>query len=280
MEADLLTIEQELELEFPVSREQIESYREQGFLHLRQVFSRELIEHFRPRIAEAVARDQPNPAPLDQRSSYGQSFLQVPNLWTRYPEIQALSLNRRSAGIATALLGTRGVRMWHDQALFKEPGGGRTAWHCDQFFWPLSSDRCVSVWIPLQDTSVESGAVQFAAGSHRHDHGRHLGISDEGEEQVAASIREHGLTVQRDSFVLGDVSFHSGWTFHRAEPNASDRMRGVMTVIYIDQAMRVAKPLNSFQQYDQDTWAPGCAVGDPIASRINPVLYGVKTPTA
>ncbi|MFP6641468.1 MAG: phytanoyl-CoA dioxygenase family protein [Myxococcota bacterium] len=269
------SVSRELELAFPVSDEEVAAFREQGFVHLRQVFSRELIEFFRPKITQAVEKDLPNPAPLEERDSYGKSFLQVPNLWTRHSEVRPLSLSRRCAGIASALLETRGVRMWHDQALFKEAGGGRTAWHCDQFFWPLSSDRSISAWIPLQDTPVEFGAVQFAGGSHRHDHGRHLGITDEGEEQVATSIREHGLAVHREDFALGDVSFHSGWTFHRAEPNASGQMRGVMTVIYIDQAMRVAEPANPFQKYDQDTWAPGCQVGDPIASEINPILYSV-----
>lgn len=280
MEPEPAWVLEELNSEHAVSCEQVEQYEDQGFLHLRQVFSREVIEHFGPRIAAAVAADQPNPAPLDQRDSYGQSFLQVTNLWTRHPGVRPLSLNRCCAGIATALLGTQGVRMWHDQALFKEPAGGRTAWHCDQFFWPLSSDRCVSVWIPLQDTPLEAGALQFAAGSHRYDHGRHLGISDAGDEQVAASIREHELAVHPEAFRIGDVSFHSGWTFHRAEANATETMRGVITVIYIDRAMRVAEPKNPFQQYDQDTWAPGCAVGDPIASRINPVLYGVEDPSA
>ena len=264
---------EELNSDHPLRPEQIQQFGEQGFVHLSQVFSPQLIEYFGPLIAEAVAVDQPNPAPLDQRDRYGQSFLQVTNLWTRHAGVRPLSLNRCCAGIATALLGTGGVRMWHDQALFKEPGGGRTAWHCDQFFWPVSSDRCVSVWIPLQDTPLEAGALQFAAGSHLHDHGRHLGISDAGEERVAASVREHRLPVHREAFRAGDVSFHSGWTFHRAEPNATDTMRGVMTVIYVDRAMCVAEPQNLFQQYDLQTWAPGCAVGEPVASHINPVLY-------
>jgi hypothetical protein len=69
------------------------------------------------------------------------------------------------------------------------------------------------------------------------------------------------------------VSFHPGWVFHRAGPNRSDQMRQVMTVIYMDQDMRLKTPENPNQQQDWDTWCPGATVGEVIDSPINPILY-------
>ena len=43
-----------------------------------------------------------------------------------------------------------GVRVYHDQALNKEPGGGYTPWHCDGYYWPVQSDKIVTAWVPLQ----------------------------------------------------------------------------------------------------------------------------------
>lgn len=40
--------------------------------------------------------------------------------------------------------------MYADQALYKEPHGGYTPWHCDAAYWPLASDKAVTAWIPLQ----------------------------------------------------------------------------------------------------------------------------------
>ena len=40
------------------------------------------------------------------------------------------------------------------------------------------------------------------------------------------------------AFALGEVSFHSGWTFHRADSNATETPREVFTIIYIDQVSR------------------------------------------
>jgi len=60
------------------------------------------------------------------------------------------------------LLDTQGVRMWHDQSLYKEPSGGFTPWHADQQYWPMASGLCVTAWIPLH-------AVPLVQG---RDHGR------------------------------------------------------------------------------------------------------------
>ncbi len=270
-------IRDELECRYALSAEQIEAFRADGFIRLPGVFSAELLDHFRTRIADVVQAEDPNELPLRERSAYAQAFIQITNLWARHDEVRPFSLNRRCARIATELLGCTGVRMWHDQALFKEAGGGITPWHVDQFFWPMSSYLSVTAWIPLQPTPVEAGALQFAVGTQHVDHGRAYGISERGEEEIAASLAAARAEVVAEPYELGDVSFHYGFSFHRAEPNRTDTTRAAMTMIYMDQDMRVAEPINPFQAYDQKTWAPGCDVGDPIASALNPVLYSQES---
>jgi ectoine hydroxylase-related dioxygenase (phytanoyl-CoA dioxygenase family) len=62
--------------------------------------------------------------------------------------------------------------MWHDQALYKEPGGGFTPWHADQQYWPMASALCVTAWLPLQAVPMELGPLSFAPGSHLKKIGR------------------------------------------------------------------------------------------------------------
>lgn len=59
-----------------------------------------------------------------------------------------------------------GVRLYHDQALYKEAGGGPTPWHADQYYWPLTTDRIVTAWIPLQPVSADMGPLAFAERTH------------------------------------------------------------------------------------------------------------------
>ena len=76
-------------------------------------------------------------------------------------------LARRFAKIAAELMGVQGVRIYHDQALFKEPHGGPTPWHQDQYYWPLKTDKFVTMWMPLTDITAEMGPITFANGSQK-----------------------------------------------------------------------------------------------------------------
>ncbi|MEM7234285.1 MAG: phytanoyl-CoA dioxygenase family protein, partial [Planctomycetota bacterium] len=129
-------------------RDQVDAFQRQGFVHLRDVFPREEIESWRTAVSEAVRANNTEDRPLSERDTYGQAFLQTMNLWETCPEIRPLVFSKRLAGIARDLLGVEGVRLYHDQALFKEAGGGHTPWHADQFYWPLESHRTVTAWIP------------------------------------------------------------------------------------------------------------------------------------
>ena len=75
---------------------------------------------------------------------------------------------------------------------------------------------------------------------------------------------------------LGEVSFHTGWTFHRAGANTTDRAREVMTVIYMNERMRLTTPKNKDQARDLERWMPGLRAGDQLDSPLNPVLYRRK----
>src|SRR5205823_549688 len=141
--------------------------------------------------------------------------------------------SKRLAGIAAQLLDAPRVRLYHDQALYKEPGGGITPWHADQFYWPLDSDKTITAWVPLQATPFEMGPLAFAAGSHRMTFGRDLEISDESERTLKEALSAGRFTEVNEPFELGDVSFHAGWTFHHTGANRSDSPRAVMTIIYV-----------------------------------------------
>lgn len=58
------------------------------------------------------------------------------------------------------------MRLYHDQALYKEAGGGPTPWHADQYYWPLTTDRVVTAWVPLQPVSPDMGPLAFAERTH------------------------------------------------------------------------------------------------------------------
>jgi Phytanoyl-CoA dioxygenase (PhyH) len=117
------------------------------------------------------------------------------------------------------------------------------------------------------------GPLGFYAGSQDFEEGRGLHISDESERRITERMQAAGYPYVCSGFDLGEVSFHQGWTYHRAGPNLTEAPRSVMTVIYIDAAMRLKEPANRMEAFDRATWCPGAVVGEVIDTPLNPVLF-------
>lgn len=262
-----------LDTPYAVDPADVKAYDEQGFVKLSGVASRELVEAYEPEVTAKVIELNTMHLPLAERSTYKKAFLQVTNLWRESAAVRELVFARRFAQIAADLLGVDGVRLYHDQALYKEAGGGLTPWHADQYYWPLSTDRCCTLWLPLQETPLEMGPLAFAARSHHFSYGRELAISDESEAAIGRAVAEQGFPFVEEAFALGDASFHSGWTFHHAGPNTTQIPRRVMTVIYIDADMIISEPTNRNQEIDLEAWFPGARPGEVPDTELNPVLY-------
>lgn len=240
-------------------------------MKLKGVFPPEVLEFYRQQISQKVQELNTLHRPMEERTVYEKAFLQIMNLWTKSESVKTFAMSKRLGRIAAELMGCRGVRMYHDQALYKEPGGGITPWHADQYYWPVDSNRTITAWIPLQPTPLEMGPLAFAPGSYKIETGRDLEIGDESEQKLQRSLKSY--PVHESPFELGEVSFHSGWTFHRAGANTTERPREVMTVIYVDQDIRLTEPKNKDQMNDRQRWMPGVEVGHVLDSPLNPVIY-------
>jgi ectoine hydroxylase-related dioxygenase (phytanoyl-CoA dioxygenase family) len=258
---------------YPLSEKQIEFYKRNAYIKIKQLIPEECIRYFNGCISEKVAEMNTVLIPLEERDTYGKAFLQLFNLWREDPLIKELIFSPRLARVASELMEVEGVRLYHDQALFKEAGGGITPWHADQYYWPLSSDKTLTAWIPLQFTPLEMGPLEFSAGSHRIQKGRALSISDESEAYIGDHLRVSDFPHRIEPFDIGEISFHSGWIFHRAGANSTDHVRKVMTIIYMDKDMKLKAPENDGQQKDWATWCPGVEIGQTVNSHLNPILF-------
>ncbi len=256
-----------------LTAEQIDFYQKNNYIKVKQVFDTGLLAHFNEVISKKVAELNEQNTPLEARSTYGKAFLQLFNLWQQDEAIKELVFSKRLAKIAADLLQVDGVRLYHDQALFKEGGGGITPWHADQHYWPLATNKTITAWIPLQETPLNMGPLEFSAGSHEILEGRELSISDDSEVFIEKRLKVTDFTHIIAPFDVGEISFHSGWVFHRAGANQTAETRKVMTVIYMDKHMKLKKPENDGQINDWNTWCPGAKIGKTINTPLNPVLY-------
>ncbi len=264
----------DLQVHYPVTEEQQAFFHERGYIKLKHVLSPEMIEHYRSEITRVVLERNPLlKKPVSERTTYEKAFVQVTNLWRQNEMVRQFVFSERLAEIAAQLMGVRGVRLYHDQALYKEPSGGITPWHADQYYWPLSNPNTCTVWVPLQATPLPMGPLAFSSRSHKVEIGRDLAISDESEAMIQESLAAQKFEYDEGPFDLGEVSYHYGWTFHRAGPNVTETPRAVMTIIYMEDGIKVTDLVRKEHYADHDAFLPGTQTGDLAATEMNPLLH-------
>ena len=264
-----------LDSPYDVPADRVAEYRERGHTVLRAVASTDEIAAYRPVIKSVALGQNREHRPLKDRDTYGKAFLQMWNLWAVDDAVRRFTCAERFAQVAADLMGVDAVRIYHDQAVFKEGGGGPTPWHQDQFYWPLDSDNMITMWMPLVDVPVEVGTMRFVSGSQRLGYLGDYAISDESDATFAAMIEERGLEVDNHGAArAGDATFHAGWVLHSAPQNPTTDMREVMTVIYFADGIRIMpEPDNKNRWNDLEAWLPGVQPGGLAASPLNPLLY-------
>ncbi|NQT63346.1 MAG: phytanoyl-CoA dioxygenase family protein [Candidatus Marinimicrobia bacterium] len=256
-----------------ISSEMQEQYSVDGYIRIPNGVDAESLGQLAVELRDLMAKLNPNSDPLEFRSTYKRAFTQVTNLWQKSDMVRDFVFRKDLAEIASKIMGFSRVRLYHDQALFKEAGGGATPWHVDQVYWPLDTTNTCTFWIPLQKTPSEMGTLSFARGSHLKTEGREMVISDASETFFSQYVQDSGFEESADEFELGDISIHSGWTVHHAGPNLTDQTREVMTIIYMAADTQLLQSPSKTQYVDRDAFTPDVQPGESIDTSLNPILY-------
>ena len=179
----------DIDTPYALRAEHVATFREQGCIKLKDVLSADTLAHYGAEITRLTIELNTQAKPLEERSTYDRAFLQVMNLWESSPLVGRFVMGQRLARIAAELLQVQGVRLYHDQSLYKEPGGGITPAHADQYYWPLASDRTITAWIPLQAVPEAMGPLGFYGRSQSEAFGRDLASAMRAKPRSAPTWR-------------------------------------------------------------------------------------------
>jgi ectoine hydroxylase-related dioxygenase (phytanoyl-CoA dioxygenase family) len=213
-----------------IGKEEIGYYKENGFVSINNILNGEALLYTRKIIEAAVLiRKEKDKRTLAEKSQYEQSFLQCGYLCWDFPAVKDFVFGKRFAGIARDLMQVSGIRLWHDQALFKEPHGRMTDAHQDISYWPINEGKStITMWMALNDVSKEKGCLYFYPGSHNLKEKEYVDIfKNPHQPEIVKGIERIFTPING-----GDATFHSGLTFHGAGQNISDEIREGMTIIY------------------------------------------------
>lgn len=252
------------------SQEQVETFRRDGFVVIPDLLSDDELHRFGEAVDAAVAgRMAWDSRQLAEKTRYEQSFQQCLNLWEDHPDVRPLTFHPRITAAAGRLLGVPALRLWHDQALYKEPGGRPTDAHHDQPYWPIRETDTITAWIPFDGSRLDAGAMGYVPGSHRFGVRKFVNIFF--EEQPYDLIKGPEARGVEPIFIevpRGGVAFHHGLTFHVATANSSPRTRRVHTMIFFrDGSTRGSKLPHPCVE------RAGIGIGDRIESAVTPLAW-------
>lgn len=259
--------------EYPLTEAQIQQFRRDGHILLRQVCTREEIAAYRPVIVETAMHINQEKRPLSERDTYGKAFLQTLYLRKHSEGVKKFALCRRFAQIVADLHGIDAVRIYHEQALFKEPGGGHTPWHQDQTYWPLITNKAMGMWMPLVDVPLEMGPIRFASGSHVNGQLGVFGIDETGDQDYLKYIRQNNYPIVQYSVNAGDATFHNAWTVHGAGANRTGKMREAMVVTFFPDGTIVDEFTHPSRVNDAKHFMGGKKPGEVADADINTIVY-------
>ena len=264
--ADDEQLQAELAAPYRLDAAQREAFRRDAFIKLPQVLSPAVVRRLAERLDGLLRAEHGN--------DVAGRFIALEQLWRHDEVMRLVAFSPRLAGLAAELLGEPAIRIYHDNALSKEPGCGRTPWHHDAEHFPLATLQAVTAWIPVTAIPAHMGPLAMARGAHVRDVVADLSFDKVGttyDAAVARRLAESDVAVDASPFAVGDVSFHSALCFHTAGPNRSTQPRRALSTTYYADGARVVESPTLVSGRWRD-FLPGVEPGELAASALNPIV--------
>lgn len=215
-----------------LSADEVTRYRREGYTFLRGLLSSPELTRLGEIFDEIASTTED--LVVDE---FAKRLVVTRNLWQHHPEVEALV--RGLGPLAAQLMKVDEVRLLDDVALVKpsrQRGGDPTIWHQDAPNFPFDRRGLLTMWIAVDDISIDQGPLTLLPGSHRLGL---LGAMDGGGEEISVDslLTEEDRAYVGEPFTTaldaGDATVHDGGLLHSAGANLTDRPRRAWGVRFI-----------------------------------------------
>ena len=223
-----------------LSADQLQHYREHGYVHGIDLLSDEQVAALRDALARMTEADYPHAEHLSGTRGGQTPVVHFQGAWLVEPVYHDLVFNPRVARPAARLLDAPQVRFLHDQVFYKPARhGGVVAWHQDYSYWTRTTPPGhLTCFIALDDTDLDNGCLHMIPGSHKWELLKQSTLI--GDESDMDAIKDQLTPEQLEAFApapielkAGQGSFHDCMTVHGSYPNRSDRPRRGIVLNYM-----------------------------------------------
>ena len=259
-----------------VTQDQVDRYRESGFIALDEFLTGDELEELRRAVSQGIdqlGRLKVAGGGMDMVEEEGfqnPKYLQRVNLWKINGAVRKCFLDPALGEMLCTLEGIDGMRVWHDQTLQKHPWANPTVWHSDVPHWSFHSHHAATIWIALDDATLANGCLQYLPGSHKVTRFDPVPIGDEvaGYFETFPEFKE----IEAVPAVLsaGQAVVHNTLISHAAGPNMTPGWRRAMTCAYMPDGAT----FNGIKNVLTDEQVAGLDIGDTLDDESqNPLVW-------
>jgi hypothetical protein len=265
-------LEDELSTPYKLTEDHHLAFRRDGFIRLPNVLSPAAVARLREELIRLLDKTFPE-------SNRSNRFLSLEMMWIESLIIRRYVLSPRIAKISADLLSVKSVRLYHDNALSKEPGCGRTPWHYDDHHFPLETNDVVTAWMPAQPIPAAMGPLSFAKPLSAFNLVKNINFNKNNtsyDKKIAEVFKANNVAIDSEPFEMGEASFHHNLSFHTAGDNRTSQSRIVLANTYFADGACVTKD-PTMVSGDWQKFIPGVDPGGIAASELNPVCWPANT---
>ena len=269
-DSSTIDIKQELTKPYNLTTNDIKTFQKNGFIKLKNVLTPDVIQVLRCEILSLLRKTFKNYNDIKKNR-----FLSLEMMWLENTSIREFVLSSRIAKICAELLSVKRIRLYHDNALVKESGCGRTPWHYDDHHFPLDTNDVITAWIPAQAIPIEMGPLAFAKPLEVYKLVKDIEFNEfdtSYDRKINNVFKKKQVSIVEEPFELGEVSFHHNLSFHTASENKTTQSRVVLANTYFADGARVVKNPTMISG-DWKKFIPETKPGEIVSSNLNPICW-------
>tara|TARA_Y100000590_G_scaffold468853_1_gene653484 strand:- start:7277 stop:8071 length:795 start_codon:yes stop_codon:yes gene_type:complete len=232
-----------------LSNKIVNQYQNNGVVIIRKAIS----EHWLKILSTGIKKNFDSPSKYkcvyESRNNHELFFDDYCN-WQRIEEYKKFFFNSNIGSIASQLMKSSKVNIFHEHVLIKEPGCSKeTPWHQDQSYYCVSGKDNCSLWIPL-DYVAKKVCPEFIVGSNKWNKqflptkfiGKSYDHYDTEFEKIP-DIKKNRKNYEIVSWSLhpGDLIAFSFATVHGAPGNDSKKRRRAFSARFLGNDARFVR---------------------------------------
>lgn len=154
-----------------------------------------------------------------------------------------LALNQNVVQLVKQIIG-EGVSVLFSQVFCKPPEvGGPKPVHQDNFYFgPDDPNALLTVWVALDDATLENGCLYYGRGSHMSPVVEHVAPANAPFNLQIPQEHLNRFTMEAAPVPAGGISIHHGNTWHQSSANTSPAARRALAVHYVRRDTKLTHP--------------------------------------